>query len=164
MTRDSTVKEKFAAMSTESLILLWEKDDRMAWAEDILHTELISRGINQSDLDSIVSRREEIYKSRAPSERETIIEYGILGRFVALVCAMMLGTLLSNTLGPKVAVLAVVSIAIAYIVVFSRRVALQLKNPTSGLGSVFMIYQCLELAFIGIVSIIALWLTLTTNV
>ncbi len=164
MSQESAVKEKFAAMSTESLVLLWQKDDRMAWAEDILQSELLSRGLNQSELDSIVSRREEIYKSRAPSERETILEYGILGRFSALVSAVLVGTILGNTLGPAVAVLGVVSIAITYIVLFGRRVATQLNSPTSGLGVVFLIYQCIELAFIAIVCVIALWLTLTKNV
>ncbi len=164
MSQEVAVKEKFSAMSTEALMSLWEKDDRMAWAEEILRSELDTRGIAQSQLDEIVSRRAEIFKTRAPSERETILEYGLLGRFAAVVTAMLLSTLLGSIFGPVVAVLGAIAVAIAYIIFFGQRVLLQLNSPTSGLGSIYLIYQCLELAVIGIACVIALFLTIAKNV
>lgn len=163
MSQELDLKEKFGEMSTASLMLQWEKEDRLDWAERILQTELLSRGITQSELDGIVSRREEFHQSRAPSERETIVEFGIIGRFVALLVATAVGTLLSNTLGSKAAALGIVAVAITYMVVFGSRITLQLKNPTSRLGCLYLVYLSFELVAIGIASIIFLWSVFATT-
>jgi hypothetical protein len=164
MNQELALKEKLSAMSTEDLVSLWQNDDRMPWAEQLLQSVLIDRGLNLAELGVIVSRRSEIFNSRMPSERETILEYGILGRFTAFAFALMLGTLLGNLFGLRVAALAIVIIAISYFVVFSRRVLMHLKHPTGGLAAAYMIYQCVELAIIGVGCIIVLWFVFSTNV
>jgi hypothetical protein len=155
----SVLRQRFAELDTEALWAQWRVEARVAEAEAALRQALIERGAQEAALDEIAARRAQIARDTPPSERDTLLVYGILGRFVALFLAIGVGNVVGNVLGRTPAVLAVTSIGLAYLVIMGRRALLQFRHGTSGLGGLVLAYQCIELLVIALVCLAAMgWL------
>jgi hypothetical protein len=153
---DERIRARFRDLESAVLLELWQKDERLPPAEAALRSELLERGESAERLDAIAADREALARSRGPSERETILEYGLLARFATMVLVLGLGTMLSNLFGGRVAMVAVGAILLAYVGLSTRRILQQYKAGTSQAGGLLMAYQLVEGIGLGAVGLVLL--------
>ena len=154
---DTPLRARFRDLDTAVLLALWHRDERVPQAETALRDELRERGVAEDELAAIVGRRAGLAAERAMSERETLGEFGLLGRFVSLVLSLGIGQAVQRLVGTR-AGLGVAGLILAiYVVVLFRRVLRHLRRGASGRATFGMVLMMAEGALLGLLALALAW-------
>jgi hypothetical protein len=132
----NNLRRRFADMSTEALVELWKEDGRTDWAEQVLREELLSRGVDDGDLDAGLVQRERLAADPLPKMRDSIWKYAIVGRLFAYGGAIV-AAIAGISIGPVICVLAAASVLGFYCYILVQRYELQRKQ--SGNAAVWVL-------------------------
>lgn len=158
----AAAQQRFSDIDTNALSEMWANEGRTDWAERALRLELVNRGVSEVELDTVAQRRADIAANAPPSARDTIWNYGVVGRMIA-VGAVLLWVFAAYTAGGSGAIAAVGSIVILglYVYVLMQRVAEQKKHLSTSSALFAMNWQLGEawlfFALAIITSAFALW-------
>lgn len=148
--------KRFMDMDLSALQELWAKGGRTDWAEAALRDALIDQGVLAEDLDAVVSRRDDIAADSPPKVRETLWNYGFVGRLTTLVGGIAIGRLIYMLLGYGAMVISVTLVLGSYIAVLYRRQHLHRGQPMSKAARFWINWQYVESIIITVLVIFIL--------
>ena len=135
---------------------MWAADGRTEWAETALRSELLERGAHIHELDAVALRRADIAASAPPSARDTLWNYGVVGRGLTL-AGVLLWVLVVHAFhgSGALAVSGALVVLGTYVYVLTRRTAAQKKHPLSASASFIVHWQLGEAWLILVGTVIA---------
>lgn len=151
----AAAQQRFSDMDTDALSEMWANEGRTDWAEQALRLELINRGVSELELDTMAQRRADIAANAPPSTRDTIWNYGVVGRMIAVgtVLLWLLGVHAAGGTGVIAAVGSIVILGL-YVHLLKQRVAEQKRHPSTSSALFAMSWQLGEAWFILALAII----------
>lgn len=154
-------RKRLSDISTDTLKEMWAADGRTEWAEEALRLELIERGANTLELETIATRRSEIAANAPPSARGTLWNYGVVGRLLTLAGAILWLLVAHAAHAPSAAIAAgVVAILGIYVHMLTQRTISHRRHPAAGVTSFVMLWQLGEAWLIFLIAIIVTGFTL----
>lgn len=145
-----SVRAHYDSLETDVLLDHWRRGGQLDWAEQLLRSELVARGITEAELDGMADERQAHAVER--QQHQEMFDFGIWGPFVAVLLCLMLGTFMRAVFGFRAAAETVAWIAFVYAMLSVKHAIYLHRNLPEGLPRVYLLSRkVIELLVVAVV-------------